>query len=144
MISMPLETVSVDTERDVSRVRRAITAYADNLSFDLLARTHLVTAASELARNMLAYAGGGSVRIAKLRHEARVGLKATFEDQGPGIENLDEALSDGFSSSLGLGLGLGGARRLVDDFELETAVGEGTTVSIASWHEPDRHPPGGP
>ena len=92
-----------------------------------MSRTRLVTAASELSRNMLKYGGGGFVQIDKLRDTSMVGVRATFADQGPGMADMDEALADGFSSGLGLGLGL------VDEFHLDSKPGEGTTVSIATW-----------
>lgn len=108
---------------------------AVQLDLSLLSRTKLTTAASELSRNMLTYGGGGTMSLAKLRDGERVGLQAVFEDRGPGIANEEEAFSDGFSSGRGLGLGLGGARRLVEDFTFETEVGKGTTVSIVNWQK---------
>ncbi len=130
---IPIEVVSVQTDHDLSRVRRAVSSCASSLHFDAMSRTRLVTAASELSRNMLKYGGGGFVQIDKLRDTSMVGVRATFADQGPGMADMDEALADGFSSGLGLGLGLGGARRLVDEFHLDSKPGEGTTVSIATW-----------
>ncbi len=132
-MNIPLELVSVQTDDDLSRVRKAVSTCASSLSFDVMSRTRLVTAASELARNMLKYGGGGVVQIEKLRESSRVGLRATFEDQGPGMADTEKALTDGFSSGRGLGLGLGGARRLVDEFLLDSQPGRGTKVSIATW-----------
>lgn len=97
----------------------------------------MVTAASELARNLLQYAGSGDVRIEELTGGARIGLRVCFEDNGPGIGDVDLALSDGFSSSGGLGLGLGGAQRLMDEFEISAPEGRGTHIVITQWRDID-------
>lgn len=101
--------------------------------FSLVDQTKLVTAASELARNTLDYGNGGEVEIARLIAGVRKGLRLTFSDQGPGIEDLDKALTDGFSTGGGLGLGLSGARRLANEFTIDSAPGRGTRVTIARW-----------
>ena len=140
MIVQLLELLKVETSRDLSRVRRAVAEHADRLLFSTLARTRLVTAASELSRNMLTYAGGGSARVESLGEgfgeTPRVGLRVVFEDEGPGIEDPEIALADGFTTGEGLGLGLGGTRRLVDEFSIESTVGRGTKVTITSWRVP--------
>lgn len=119
--------------RDVVRVRRAVASRTTALGFSLLDSTRMMTAASELARNMLSYAGGGEVHLEEVSEGARHGLRATFLDYGPGIADIEQALSDGFTTSRGLGLGLGGARRLVDDFEIRSIPGAGTAISIVRW-----------
>jgi serine/threonine-protein kinase RsbT len=104
-----------------------------DLKFSLVDQTKMVTAASELARNVLIYGGGGSVAIEVLLRDYRSGLRLTFEDQGPGIPDIDLAMKDGYTSGAGLGMGLGGARRLVNEFEITSRVGEGTRVVITRW-----------
>jgi serine/threonine-protein kinase RsbT len=101
--------------------------------FSLVDQTKLVTAASELARNTLEYGGGGEVEIARVSEGARRGVRLIFVDHGPGIADIDQALMDGFTSGGGLGLGLSGAKRLCNDFSIESRVGEGTRVTIARW-----------
>ncbi len=126
----PLE---IRTEADVVRVRQAVRAACLSVGFSLVDQTKMVTAASELARNTLDYGGGGTVRLDPLQEGSRRGLRLTFEDHGPGIPDLDLALTDGYSSGKGLGMGLSGARRLSQEFELDSQVGEGTRVMIARW-----------
>nr|WP_202555164.1 ATP-binding protein [Streptomyces sp. SID4950] len=99
----------------------------------LVDQTKMITAASELARNTLVYGGGGAVRTGLVGADARRGVAAVFEDAGPGIPDVEQAMTDGWTSGSGLGLGLSGARRLVDDFDLRTAPGEGTVVTIVKW-----------
>lgn len=118
---------------DVVRVRQEVRARAVSLAFSLVGQTKIVTAASELARNTLDYGGGGEVHIETIEKGAARGLRLTFEDQGPGIPNIEEALADGFTTGRGLGIGVGGARRLSDDFEIHSAAGRGTRVIIARW-----------
>jgi serine/threonine-protein kinase RsbT len=120
-------------EDDVVRARQAVRAWAVELGFSLVDQTKLVTAASELARNTVVYGGGGSVRMEVLDAAPRVGLRLTFEDRGPGIADVDTALRDGFTTGGGLGLGLGGARRLVNEFEIHSTPGEGTRVTVVKW-----------
>lgn len=128
-----LETLDVGEDRDLSRARQLVRVHATRLAFSELNRTRMVTAASELVRNMLTYGGGGRLRVEEVHQRGRIGLRATFTDSGPGIEDLDAALRDGYSTGRGLGLGLGGARRLVDEFALSTDTTEGTIVSILNW-----------
>jgi len=127
------ETRPVRSSEDVVVVRRAVRALAIKLGFSLVEQTKIVTAASELARNTVDYGGGGVVRLQALADGRRVGLRLTFEDKGPGIENLELVMKDGYTSGGGLGLGLGGAKRLSNEFEIVSRPGEGTRVSIARW-----------
>ena len=127
------EVIPIVQEPDVVHVRQRVRARAAELRFRLVDQTKLVTAASELARNALTYGGGGEARIELLTSGARRGLRVTFVDRGPGIANIDEAMRDGFTTGSGLGLGLGGAKRLVNDFEIESAVGQGTRIAITRW-----------
>jgi serine/threonine-protein kinase RsbT len=127
------ESVPVAGGADVVRVRHAVRKAAVDLGFSLVEQTKVVTAASELARNMVDYGGGGIVTIEELEDAGRKGLRLIFEDQGPGIADVEQALRDGFTSGTGMGLGLGGARRLSNQFEIRSAPGEGTRVAITRW-----------
>jgi serine/threonine-protein kinase RsbT len=127
------EELPIGGDNDVVRVRQLVRTYAQQAKLSLVDQTKLVTATSELARNTLVYGGGGTARIMSVDDGGRVGVRATFSDEGPGIADLDLALADGWSSGKGLGLGLSGARRLVDDFTLDTEVGRGTTVTVVKW-----------
>ncbi|WP_371483725.1 anti-sigma regulatory factor [Kitasatospora sp. NBC_00315] len=127
------ETVPVASNDDVVRARQLVRALAQRCKLSLVDQTKLVTAASELARNTLVYGGGGEMRTGLVRRDGRLGVRAVFVDQGPGIADLDLALTDGWTSGSGLGLGLSGARRLVDEFSLDTEVGQGTLVSVTKW-----------
>jgi serine/threonine-protein kinase RsbT len=120
-------------EHDIVRGRQAVRRMTQELAFSLVDQTKMVTAASELARNALIYGGGGMLRWEMLLDGGKRGLRLTFRDQGPGIEDVGLAMSDGWSSGHGLGLGLTGARRLVNEFELDTIVGEGTRVTVTRW-----------
>ena len=130
---MTSETLTIATSDDVVRVRQQVRQRAVETGLSLVDQTKLVTAASELARNTLDYGGGGSVRIDLLRTGGRRGLRLTFEDRGPGIPDIELALTDGYTSGGGLGLGLSGAKRLSNEFAIHSVVGEGTTVMIARW-----------
>lgn len=127
------EARDVRTDHDVVQVRHAVRALAAELGFSLVDQTKLVTAASEIARNTLQYGGGGRVEIDVVRREARQGLRMVFTDTGPGIADLEQAMRDGYTSGGGLGLGLGGARRLVNEFEIDSRPGEGTRVALVRW-----------
>lgn len=127
------EVIPIVEEADVVHVRQRVRALATELRFSLVDQTKLVTAASELARNALTYGGGGSAEIEVLGAEERRGLRVIFTDQGPGIANIEEAMRDGFTTGSGLGLGLGGAKRLVNEFEIASAVGKGTRIAITRW-----------
>lgn len=127
------ETLPIKSSSDVVKVRQFAREWAVLLGFSLVEQTKMVTAASELARNALDYGGGGKVELEVLQNELRQGLKLTFADQGPGIADLEQALKDGFTTGSGMGLGLGGAKRLVNEFEIDSAPGRGTKVSITRW-----------
>jgi len=127
------QTVPVQAEQDVVKVRQIARQWAEELRFSLVDQTKLVTAASELARNTVTYGGGGNVRLEALNRDNRIGLRLTFEDKGPGIPDVNLALKDGYTTGTGLGLGLGGAKRLVNDFEIQSKPGEGTRVAIVRW-----------
>ena len=121
------------SSEDIVLVRQLVRAHAIQLGFSLVDQTKIVTAASELARNTVDYGGGGMVRVQRLSQGQRVGLRLTFEDKGPGIEDVALVLKDGYTTGGGLGLGLGGAKRLSNEFEIVSRPGEGTRVSIARW-----------
>lgn len=127
------ETASINSSSDIVRVRQLVRDWAISMGFSLVEQTKIVTAASELARNALDYGGGGQVRLEVLQNELRRGLKVTFVDEGPGIPDLEQALKDGFSTGTGMGLGLSGAKRLVNEFEIDSVPGRGTKVSITRW-----------
>jgi serine/threonine-protein kinase RsbT len=127
------EERQVRTEQDVVGVRQAVRAWAVEAGFSLIDQTKLVTAASELARNTLVHGGGGSVRMETLEAGARRGIRLSFHDEGPGIADLDLALRDGYTTGGGLGLGLSGSRRLVNEFELQSEPGRGTRVTVIKW-----------
>jgi serine/threonine-protein kinase RsbT len=132
MATVSTETVPLADEPDIVIVRRRVREISAHMGFSLVDQTKVVTAASELARNTLKYGGGGTMLIESL-NGPRVGLKITFEDNGPGIPNIELALRDGFTTGSGLGLGLGGAKRLVNEFSVDSRVGEGTKVVITRW-----------
>jgi serine/threonine-protein kinase RsbT len=125
---MPLQT-----EEDIVRVRQTVRDWARQQGFSLVDQTKIVTAASELARNTLNYGGGGTARLEVLTQQSRRGIQLTFEDQGPGIPDLALALKDGYTTGSGLGLGLGGAKRLSNEFEIVSHPGQGTRVRIVKW-----------
>lgn len=127
------DAVPIATDDDIVRVRQTVRDWAVRIGFSLVDQTKLVTAASELARNTLVYGRGGSLRLERLADDRRTWLRLTFEDQGPGIPDIDLALKDGYTTGNGLGLGLSGARRLSQDFQLTSKVGEGTRVVIGRW-----------
>jgi serine/threonine-protein kinase RsbT len=132
MAVVSTENVAVASEPDVVAVRRRVREIAAQLGFTLVDQTKVVTAASELARNTLIHGGGGSLEITTL-NGPRVGLRLTFEDQGKGIPDIALALRDGFTTGSGLGLGLGGAKRLVNEFDISSQVGKGTKVTVIRW-----------
>ena len=127
------ERVTVSSDQDVVRVRQLVRTVAVAVKLSLVDQTKLVTAASELARNTLVYGGGGVVEVDRVENGRRSGIRISFVDQGPGIPDLDLALSDGYTTGGGLGLGLSGARHLVDEFDINTAVGQGTSVTVTKW-----------
>ena len=126
----------IATDEDVVRVRQLVRAHAVAAKLSLVDQTKVVTAASELARNTLVHGRGGEAGIETIEaadNGSRRGVRIVFTDDGPGIADIELALTDGYTSGSGLGLGLGGARRLVDEFELDTTPGVGTTVSVTKW-----------
>ena len=123
----------VRSGEDIVRVRQIVRRWAVELGFGLVDQTKIVTAASEIARNTVDYGGGGEVLVESLSGNARRGLRLVFTDKGPGIEDIDQALKDGFTTGGGLGLGMGGARRLSSEFSVESRPGEGTRVTLARW-----------
>ena len=127
------ESFAIRSSEDVVLARQHVRARAVELGFSLVDQTKLVTAASELARNTLQYGGGGTMHVEVLTNGARRGLRLVFEDQGPGIPNIELAMRDGYTSGSGLGLGLGGAKRLANEFAIESTPGAGTKVTIARW-----------
>jgi serine/threonine-protein kinase RsbT len=127
------DILDIRLSTDIVLVRQRVRVWAGELGFSLVDQTKMITAASELARNLLDYGGGGFVRLEALEEGVKRGLRLTFEDQGPGIANVEQALADGYTSGKGLGLGLGGARRLVHEFQITSAIGEGTRVVITRW-----------
>ncbi|WP_148308244.1 ATP-binding protein [Actinoplanes friuliensis] len=128
-----MERIVVRTDQDVVRVRQLVRTLAVAVKLSLVDQTKLVTAASELARNTLVYGGGGTVDVGRVDNGRRLGIKIVFADEGPGIADLSLALTDGYTTGGGLGLGLSGARRLVDEFDIDTRVGQGTTISVIKW-----------
>ena len=133
MLQAKSETLAIRDEPDVVLVRRRVAQMGEELGFTTLARTKIVTAASELGRNTLIHGRGGSVCIEILATTDRPGLRLTFEDTGPGIPDVQQAMADGFTTARGLGLGLNGSRRLVDKFEIASRPGDGTRVTVTQW-----------
>ena len=127
------ETIPIRTSDDVVRARQAVRARAIEVGFGIVDQTKLVTAASEVARNTVDYGGGGTLRIEIVREGSRRGLQLTFSDNGPGIADIKQAMTDGYTTGGGLGLGLGGAKRLSNEFTINSAPGKGTTVTLARW-----------
>ena len=127
------ESRPLRAEDDVVRARQAVRSWAVEMGFSLVDQTKLVTAASELARNTVVYGGGGTLRMEALEDGARKGLRLVFADEGPGIPDLEKALRDGYTTGNGLGLGLGGAKRLVNEFAIESQAGQGTRITVVKW-----------
>ncbi|PQV50019.1 anti-sigma regulatory factor [Paraburkholderia sp. BL21I4N1] len=129
----PDEVLPIRSDEQIVRLRRLVREKAVALGMSLIDQTKFVTAASELARNTLTYGGGGDVHFYQLQQNSRSGLRLEFIDHGPGIADIQKALTDGYTSGNGLGLGLGGAKRLCDEFEIRSSPGEGTHISITKW-----------
>jgi len=127
------EVLAIASDHDVVRVRQAVRSAAVGANLSLVDQTKVITAASELARNTLTHGGGGHARLCEVSNGRRTGVRVEFVDRGPGIADLAEALMDGFTTGTGLGLGLSGARRLVDEFEIDSVPGEGTRVTVVKW-----------
>jgi serine/threonine-protein kinase RsbT len=131
---MEPETVELKTSEDIVRARQRVRTCMIDQGFGLIDQTKMVTAASELARNTIDYGKGGTMRIESLVNGNRIGIRLIFLDHGPGIADIQRALKDGFSTGKGLGLGLGGSKRLVNDFEILSEPHKGTQVTITRWH----------
>jgi serine/threonine-protein kinase RsbT len=127
------DSLGIRSSEDIVIVRQAVRRKAIGLGFGLVDQTKFVTAASELARNTLDYGGGGTVHIELVQNDLKRGIRLVFEDQGPGIADIELALTEGYTSGHGMGLGLSGAKRLSNEFEIWSQVGEGTRVSIVRW-----------
>ena len=127
------DSMKIEKEQDVVPFRNRVKEYAVKIGMSLVNQTKLITAASELVRNMLKYAGGGRTLIEVISEGRNSGIRLTFEDKGPGINDIAQAMKDGFSTGKSLGLGLPGAKRLVNEFDIKSKVGEGTIVSILKW-----------
>jgi serine/threonine-protein kinase RsbT len=127
------DELPLHSDEDVVRARQAVRQWAIEQGFSLVDQTKIVTAASELARNTVVHGAGGSVRLEAFNDGARRGLRMVFQDRGPGIPDVDLALKDGYTTGSGLGLGLGGARRLMNEFQISSLPGEGTTVTAVRW-----------
>ena len=125
--------MKIDTEDDIILVRRKVRDVAQNCRFDVFGASAVTTAASELARNIWTHAGRGLARIEKVTDDQRLGVRAVFEDEGPGIVDIERALRGGFSTANSMGLGLSGSKRLVDEFSIQSAPGRGTTVTFLKW-----------
>jgi serine/threonine-protein kinase RsbT len=133
MATAPAEVMPVRTDHDIVRVRQKVREYALVQGFSVVDQTKIVTAASEIARNTVTYGGGGEMLLETVQAASRRGLRLTFTDKGPGIADIEQALGDGFSTSRSLGLGLGGAKRLVNYFEIDSKPGAGTQVRLTRW-----------
>ena len=133
MLTARSEQVVVREQHDIVNVRQVVRSWSLNLGLGLVDLTKLVTAASEIARNTVEYGGGGTLQIEEVRDGLRLGVRLVFEVQGPGIPDIERAMTDGYSTGTGMGLGLGGTKRLVDEFEISSTRGVGTRVSITKW-----------
>ena len=127
------EILPLQTSNDVVLARQKVRQWAVELRFSLVDQTKLVTAASELARNALDHGKGGSMSVEVIANAGRSGLRMILEDKGPGIPDIEQALKDGFTTGAGMGLGLGGSKRLVNDFSIESEAGKGTRIVAARW-----------
>ena len=127
------ETLEINNSGDIVKARQAVRSLSIELGFSLVNQTKFVTAASELARNTFIYGGGGAVTLEMVNDGMRSGLRLVFRDNGPGIADIEQAMKDGFTTGTGLGLGLGGARRLVNEFGIASEPGKGTLVTVTRW-----------
>lgn len=133
MMVLTTSQMDITRDQDVVLFRNRVKEYAVKIGMSLVNQTKLITAASELVRNMLKYANGGKVTLEIVSRNNITGVRLVFEDQGPGIENIPQAMQDGFSTGKSLGMGLPGAKRLVNEFDIKSVVGKGTKVSIIRW-----------
>jgi serine/threonine-protein kinase RsbT len=129
------ESIPIKTAADVVAARQITRRWATDLKFSLVEQTKIVTAASELARNTLDHGGGGTMQLEVIENDTRQGLRLTFEDEGPGIPDVQAALKDGYSTQGGMGLGLSGSRRLMNEFEIASNPGQGTKVVVIRWNQ---------
>lgn len=134
MLTTRTDRIAVRGQHDVVNVRQVVRGWCLAVGMGLVDLTKMVTAASELARNTLEYGGGGTLTLEELRDGLRAGVRLMFEDHGPGIADVPLAMTDGYTSGTGMGLGLGGTRRLVDQFEIESTPGVGTRITITKWN----------
>ena len=133
MITMTKDTMEIVREQDVVPFRNRVKELATKIGMSLVNQTKLITAASELVRNMLKYANGGRVLLEIISKNGQSGVRLTFLDEGPGMADIQQAMQDGFSTGKSLGLGLPGTRRLVNEFDIKSKVGQGTTVTVTHW-----------
>ena len=133
MESLTQETLNIHSSEDIVMARQRVRAVAVKLGFSVVNQTKIITAASELARNNLDYGGGGNMSLEEVKRDSKIGIRLIFSDNGPGIPDLTLAMTNGYTTGGGLGLGLSGAKRLVSEFEIDTEVGKGTRVSITQW-----------
>lgn len=133
MVETERETVLIRSGEDIVLVRQMVREAARQIGFSLVDQTKIVTAASELARNTMDHGHGGTFEMSLLENGSRRGVRLSFEDHGPGIPDIDLAMKDGYTTGNGLGLGLGGSRRLVNEFDIESRPGEGTKVTVIRW-----------
>lgn len=133
MIVETSEAMPVTTQDDVVRVRQKVRTHAVAVGFSLVDQTKIVTAASEIARNTVVHGGGGAMKIEIVKHNNRTGLRLVFSDEGPGIADIARAMVDGYSTAGGLGLGLSGAKRLSNEFDIASTPGQGTHVTLVRW-----------
>lgn len=133
MTTLKSESVSVTAASDVVSLRQKVRAWTTELKFSLVDQTKMITASSELARNTVDHGGGGTCLMEIVSNGTRTGLRLTFEDHGPGIADIDLALKDGYTTGAGMGLGLGGSKRLVNEFQIASKVGEGTRICVVRW-----------
>jgi serine/threonine-protein kinase RsbT len=127
------QVMPIRAQNDVALARQCVRTWAVQCGFSLVDQTKIVTAASELARNAFVHGGGGEMRVDVLQEGARTGLRLTFADRGPGIPDVELAMRDGYTTNRGMGLGLSGSRRLVNEFSIDSKPGEGTRVTIVKW-----------
>lgn len=133
MLVIRREALQIQSETDIVKVRQVVRNWSVEFRFGLVDQTKLITAASEIARNTLRYGKGGTLQMEALREELKIGLRLVFEDHGPGISDINLAMTDGYTSGGGLGMGLPGAKRLTNEFEISSKPGEGTRVAITKW-----------
>ena len=133
MMIVRTDQVPVRSAPDIVNVRQVVRSWCMQVGMGLVDLTKIVTAASEIARNTLDYGKGGTITLEEVRDGLRQGVRLVFADEGPGIADVAQAMTDGYTSGSGMGLGLGGTKRLVDEFDLQSAVGQGTRVTIVKW-----------